>query len=458
MVTLNKEIHFNAFRNATPSQGWAGLWSHPKSNGLEYNTVEFWTDLAKQAERGLLDGIFIADVLGLSEVYGGKPDAIIRAATMFPTIDPMMPISAMAAVTKHLCFGVTGNTTYEPPYMLARRFSSLDHLTRGRLAWNIVTGAVPAVARGLGLEQVPHDTRYDIADEYLDLMYQLWEGSWEDGAVLRDKGARIFADPAKLHKVYHHDRYYNCEAIHLSEPSPQRTPFIFTAGGSGRGQAFSGRHAECTFLSTNSVSKAKAISAGFRQAAVNAGRSLNSLKVFAIASIVVAPTDAEAKEIAHEIASYLDEEGMLALYSSMIGVDLSPYGLDDPIEVIKSDAIQSIAAQMKDGNEGKPLTTRDLVRFDGKGPREAFIVGSPSTVADKLIEWSQEANIDGFNLARTVEPGGLESFIDLVVPELQERGSYKTSYREGTMREKMFPEGGSRLPAEHPGAKYRTSR
>ncbi len=454
-MTAGREIHLNAFYMSSPSQSWGGLWAHPNADGLGYNTLRFWTDLAKTAERGLLDCVFVADNLAVPSLYEGKPDAMIRSGTMFPAADPMMLVSAMAAVTQHLCFGVTGNTTFEPPYLLARRLSTLDHLTEGRLAWNVVTGAIQSAALALGMEPVPHAERYDRADEYMDLMYKLWEASWEDGAIKRDKAGRIFADPAKIHAISHHSEHYRCDGIHLVEPSPQRTPLIFTAGASGRGQEFGGRHAECTFMSTNTLSVGRKMADGFRDAAERAGRSPESLKVFLAATVIVAPTESEANDLVAEYAEYSSEEGNLAMYSAMVGTDLSLYAPDDPIDIIKNDAIQSISAQMKDGNNGKPMTTRDLGKFAGLGVREAFIVGSPSQVCDQLMVWSEEAGIDGFNLVRTVEPAGIASVVDLVVPELQRRGVYKTAYRPGTMREQLFPDTGAKLAPQHPGAAFR---
>src|SRR5579859_4167796 len=171
-----KQIAINAFQMASPTQSWAGLWAHPLSNGPQYTDIEYWTELATLCERGLIDAVFIADVLGANDVYGGTPDAALTSGAMMPNNDPMVLISAMAAVTRNLCYGITGNTTYEPPYLLARRFSTLDHITKGRVAWNVVTGVLASTARAMGItEQVTHDARYDLADEYMDLMYKLWE-------------------------------------------------------------------------------------------------------------------------------------------------------------------------------------------------------------------------------------------------------------------------------------------
>ncbi len=451
-----KEISVNAFSMASPTQSWAGLWAHPQSNGLHYTDLEFWTGLATLCERGLIDAVFLADVLGTNDVYGGTPDAALRSGTMMPNNDPMVLISGMAAVTRHLCFGVTGNTTYEPPYLLARRFSTLDHLTRGRIAWNVVTGILPSTAKAMGLtEQVAHDDRYDRADDYMDLMYKLWEGSWEDGAAVRDRVAKQFADPARVHAIEHRGAHHRCVGIHLAEPSPQRTPLIYAAGASARGRTFAGRHAECTFMSTNDLAFARRTARLYRQEAVAAGRRPDSVKVFNAATIIVAPTAAEARDIQDDIARYSDETGNLAMFSQWLGIDLSKYAPDEPIKYVKSNAIQSIMEAMTQHGDGREWRLKDLGCFGNVGGREAFFVGSATQVCDAMMQWVDEDGIDGFNLVRTVEPAGLTAFVDLVVPELQNRGAYKTEYAAGSMREKFFPHGNAHLPADHYGTRFK---
>jgi len=455
-MARNKQIAVNAFSMASPTQSWAGLWAHPASNGHKYNDLAFWTDLAQLCERGLIDAVFLADVLGANDVFGGTTDAVLKAGTMLPNNDPMVLISAMAAVSRDLCFGITGNTTYEQPYLLARRFSTLDHLTKGRVAWNVVTGILASTAKAVGAtNQVAHDARYDMADEYMELMYKLWEGSWEDGAAVRDKAARLFADPSRVHEIHHHGEYYHCDGMHLSEPSPQRTPLIYAAGASSRGRTFAGQHAECTFMSTSDMGFAKKTVKAYREDAVRAGRRPDSIKVFNAATVIVARTASEAREIERDIASYSDETGNLAMFSQWLGIDLSKYAPDDPITYIESNAIQSIMEAMTTYNPGRPLQVRDLGRFGKVGGREAYFVGSVTEVCDEMVKWVEEADLDGFNLVRTVEPGGLTAFVDLVVPELQNRGVYKTAYSQGTMRQKFFPESDGRLSHDHIGASFR---
>ena len=238
---MTKQIRLNAFAMNCVAHQSPGLWTHPRDRTAEYNRLPYWIDLAKALERGRFDGLFLADVLGVYDVFGGSPDAALKYATQTPANEPLLLISAMAAVTKHLGFGVTSNLSFEPPYPFARRMSTLDHLTEGRIGWNVVTGYLDSAARGAGKDkQTAHDDRYDIADEYMEVVYKLWEGSWEDDAAIRDRARGIFTDPSKVHRVTHEGANYKLNAIHLAEPSPQRTPVLYQAGTSPRGRRVRG--------------------------------------------------------------------------------------------------------------------------------------------------------------------------------------------------------------------------
>ncbi|MCM3681078.1 NtaA/DmoA family FMN-dependent monooxygenase [Sphingomonas paucimobilis] len=383
---MTKQILINAFYMASPAQAWTGLWAHPRAQGDRYADLDYWIQLARTAEEGLIDGIFLADTLGVSDVYEGKADAIMRAGGMFPSNDPMMLIPAMAAATTHLCFGVTANTTYEPPYLLARRLSTLDHLTKGRISWNVVTGILASTARAMGVEPVPHDRRYDLADEYMQLVYKLWEGSWSDDAAVRNRESRVFTEPSRVRKILH-DGQYRCEGYHLCEPSPQRTPFIYAAGSSGKGMDFAGRHAEAAFTAAHDKTAAKRVVDGYRRAAVEAGRNPEGIKIFNATTVIVAPTEAEALELKRQYAEYSSEEGNLAMMSSFLGIDLSKYDPEDPIEYIESNAMQSAIEAMTKYNRGKRVRVRDIAAFADLPGREPFIVGSAAQVADAMIEW-----------------------------------------------------------------------
>src|SRR6201747_1645082 len=243
---MSKEIRLNAFAMNCVAHQSPGLWTHPRDRSTDYNKLSYWIDLARTLERGRFDALFLADVLGVYDVFGASPDAALRNAAQVPVNDPMMLISAMAAVTKHLGFGVTCTLSYEPPYPFARRISTLDHLTDGRIGWNIVTGYLDSAAKGIGKErQTAHDDRYDAADEYMEVVYKLWEGSWEDDPALRDRARGILPDPSKVHRVRHEGDNYRLDAIHLSEPSPQRTPVLYPAGTSPRRRHVAAHHSHC---------------------------------------------------------------------------------------------------------------------------------------------------------------------------------------------------------------------
>ena len=448
---MPRQILLNAFSMNCIAHQSMGLWRHPRDRSREYTSAKHWQDLARTLERGLFDGIFLADVSGVYDVYRGSPDAALRAATQIPANDPFSIIPSMSAVTEHLGFGVTGSIPYEPPYSFARRISTLDHLTDGRIAWNVVTGYLDSAARGVGeIAQTSHDTRYDIAAEYMEVVYKLWEGSWEDGAVLYDKEAGVFADPAMIHKITHEGEYFKLNAIHLCEPSPQRSPVIFQAGSSPKGQAFAANHAECMFIGATEHEPTAALVSSLREQAVGMGRRAEDLKIFAMMSVVVDETDAAALAKFEDFKSYGLLEGSLALASGWRGVDLSQFDLDEAPGNVRGNAIQG------SGTSSRRPTVRQLGNALTVGGGANVIVGSPTTVADELQAWMEATDIDGFNLAYTVLPECYEEFVDMVVPELQARGIYKTAYQAGTMRRKLFGEG-DRLPSSHPADAFRPS-
>jgi FMN-dependent oxidoreductase (nitrilotriacetate monooxygenase family) len=330
--------------------------------------------------------------------------------------------------------------------------STLDHLSRGRVGWNIVTGYLDSAAKAIGLsEQVEHDRRYDQADEYLEVLYKLWEGSWEDDAVINDRQQRIYAQPEKVHKVRHKGEFYQVEGYHLCEPSPQRTPVLFQAGTSDRGVQFAGRHAECVFISgQNKVATREQVDK-VRASAKAAGRNPEDIKVFMGLNVIVGATEELARAKQREYLEYASAEAGVAHFAASTGIDFAEYKLDEPIQYVKSNAIQSATKNLKNND----WTRRKLLDQHALGGRYVTLVGSPEQVADELESWIAETGLDGFNLTRTVTPESYADFIELVIPELQRRGSYKTAYDSGTLREKLFPEGGARLPGQHPGAGYR---
>ncbi len=433
-----------------------GLWLHPKDETGGYTTLPYWMNVARILERGLFDSLFIADIFGVYDVYQGSADSAIRLAVEFPVCDPFLLVPALATVTENLCFGITGVLSYEPPFSFARRVSTLDHLTGGRFAWNIVTGYLNSAAKAFGKPtQMAHDDRYKMADEFMEVVYKLWEGSWEDDAVVRDKEKGIFAHPEKIHKIKHAGKHFEVEAYHLCEPSPQRTPVLFQAGASTAGRSFAARHAECVFITGLTTKMTAGIVSDIRAKASSHGRDPAGVIIYTAMTVIVAPTDEEAQAKLEEYKRYVSIEGTLTLYGGYSGIDFSGYDLDTQVDYVESDAIQTFVECFSILDPDRTWTLRQIAEFLGIGGFAPIIVGSPQTIATELERWMTETDIDGFNLVYAVSPADLKDFVDTVVPELQGRGVYRTTYPPGTFREKLYGEGKRHLPEDHPAARYR---
>ncbi|MDG5633291.1 LLM class flavin-dependent oxidoreductase [Acinetobacter baumannii] len=452
---MTKRISFNAFEMNCIAHQSPGLWRHPQDRSVEYKDLEYWTDLAQILERGFFDGIFIADVLGIYDVYHQSAEHALTGAVQVPVNDPLQIVPAMAAVTKHLGFGVTTSISFEHPYPFARRISTLDHLTKGRVGWNIVTSYLESGSKNLGLKtQVNHDNRYDIADEYLEVLYKLWEGSWEEGSVLRDRESGIFADHKKVHPIQHEGKYFTVPGIHICEPSPQRTPVLYQAGASSRGQKFASQNAECVFIAAPSKIATKKVVQGIRQKLVQEGRDPYSVKIYALLSIVTDETDAKAQAKFKEYQSYGSYDGALTLLSDWSGVDFSQYQPTDKVEYIQTNAIQSLLDSYVNADPERVWTIEEIANWNSLGGNGPVLVGSAETVSDALQQWVEDTDVDGFNLAYILAHQTFADVVEFIVPELQKRGVYQTSYAQGTLREKLFG-AGPYLPENHRGAKYR---
>ncbi|HGH1347521.1 LLM class flavin-dependent oxidoreductase [Acinetobacter baumannii] len=452
---MTKRISFNAFEMNCIAHQSPGLWRHPQDRSVEYKDLEYWTDLAQILERGFFDGIFIADVLGIYDVYHQSAEHALTGAVQVPVNDPLQIVPAMAAVTKHLGFGVTTSISFEHPYPFARRISTLDHLTKGRVGWNIVTSYLESGSKNLGLKtQVNHDNRYDIADEYLEVLYKLWEGSWEEGSVLRDRESGIFADHKKVHPIQHEGKYFTVPGIHICEPSPQRTPVLYQAGASSRGQKFASQNAECVFIAAPSKIATKKVVQGIRQKLAQEGRDPYSVKIYALLSIVTDETDAKAQAKFKEYQSYGSYDGALTLLSGWSGVDFSQYQPTDKVEYIQTNAIQSLLDSYVNADPDRVWTIEEIANWNSLGGNGPVLVGSAETVSDALQQWVEDTDVDGFNLAYILAHQTFADVVEFIVPELQKRGVYQTSYAQGTLREKLFG-AGPYLPENHRGAKYR---
>jgi len=458
-MTSDRRIRFNGFKCSTVAHTTAGLWRHPLSQSHRYKELSFWIELAQTLERGKFDSLFIADALGVLDVYRGNPDQTLREGLQTPTDDPLLAVSAMAAATQHLGFGITVASLYELPYLFARKMTTLDHLTNGRIGWNIVTSALDSAARNLGRDdQIPHDERYAITDEFMEVVYKLWEGSWEDGAVVHDRTSGIYADPAKVHAIGHKGRHYSVPGIFLCEPSRQRTPVLYQAGTSAAGRAFAGRHAEGVFISGQRPDIVRRLVDGIRGEAQAAGRDPRSVKFFAIMTVVTAPTDAEATAKFQEYKSYASIEGNLARLSGITQVDIAKLDLDQPLEYSDTPGIQGILANFTKADPTRRWTPREIADFMSVSSFGPVVVGSPTTVADRLEQWVEEADIEGFNLVDVMPPASFGDFVELVVPELQRRGRMWRDYEGHTLRESLYSPGQERVRDDHPAAQYRRRR
>ncbi|MGB9039712.1 MAG: LLM class flavin-dependent oxidoreductase, partial [Acinetobacter calcoaceticus] len=419
---MAKKISFNAFEMNCIAHQSPGLWRHPQDRSVEYKDLEYWTDLAQILERGFFDGIFIADVLGIYDVYHQSAEHALTGAVQVPVNDPLQIVPAMAAVTKHLGFGVTTSISFEHPYPFARRISTLDHLTKGRVGWNIVTSYLESGSKNLGLKtQVNHDNRYDIADEYLEVLYKLWEGSWEEGSVLRDRESGIFADHKKVHPIQHEGKYFTVPGIHICEPSPQRTPVLYQAGASSRGQKFASQNAECVFIAAPSKIATKKVVQGIRQKLVQEGRDPYSVKIYALLSIVTDETDAKAQAKFKEYQSYGSYDGALTLLSGWSGVDFSQYQPTDKVEYIQTNAIQSLLDSYVNADPERVWTIEEIANWNSLGGNGPVLVGSAETVSDALQQWVEDTDIDGFNLAYILAHQTFADVVEFIVPELQKR-------------------------------------
>ncbi|HEY5334270.1 MAG TPA: NtaA/DmoA family FMN-dependent monooxygenase [Solirubrobacterales bacterium] len=446
----DQPLNFCAFVMDTPSHIIHGLWRDPEGDQIRFNELDLWIDLAQRLEAGGFDAVFFADVIGLYHDFRGGPEFHAELGLQIPSNDPMVIISALAAATKDIGLAFTFGVGQEPPFQFARQVSTLDHATKGRLAWNIVTGALDNGWRNLGWDGLPeHDTRYAIADEYLDVCYKLWEGSWEEDALLADRDSGVHADPSKIHKINHVGEYFKVEGPHLVTPSPQRTPLLFQAGSSPVGRDFCARHAEAQFIQSPSPEDARKQITETRDLLEHHGRTRDEIKFFQGLSFVVGSTEAEARRKEAELEEKIDAAGMVAHMGGAIGSDLGDLDLDDPLDAQSTEGVQGILTWLKESAGGGDPTVRDVMHLMSRRTR---VTGTPEQIADRLDDYRQ-AGVDGVNVVNATIPGSYQEFIDHVMPVLRERGLAADGYSEGTLRRKLF--GHDRLSERHGAARYR---
>ncbi|MCV7376544.1 LLM class flavin-dependent oxidoreductase [Mycolicibacterium arabiense] len=435
----------------TASHVLHGLWRAPEARNHDFNSLRHWTSLAAQVDAADYDLLFFADVFGLRQTWNGNWRKAVEGGIQIPVNDPSVIASALAAATDHLGIVFTSSIVQDHPFDFARRMSSLDHYTDGRLGWNIVTSFNQNMFRSFGHEgTLAHDERYEWANEYVDVVYKLWEGSWDDDALVQDKAAGIHSDPAKIHKINHVGKRYSVEGPHFSSPSPQRTPVLFQAGSSPAGQLFSARNAEGVYISSPNPAAAYGLTTETRALAAANGRNPEDITFAQGLSFVIGDTHAEAVRRNDELKRYLDLEGIALHALGDAGVDGGSLSLDTPIsELGEFTGIKSFIRWASESSGNDEPTIRDMAWVLEGANR---VVGTAKEIADQLEEW-REAGVDGINVYHATVPGSFAETADRLFPTLRERGLISTD-KSGTLRHKLLGRG-DRLPDSHPAAAYR---
>lgn len=410
-------------------------WRHPRAPGHEFMDFEFYRGLVEAAEAAKLDTIFIADHLG---IWNGLGSGVAHYAN--PRLEPLSLVSALSAVTRHIGFMVTASTSYTEPFNTARTFASMDHISRGRVAWNVVTSALEEEAMNYGRDaNIDHALRYDRAAEFLDVAKALWD-SWEDDAVVLDKASGLFADPAKVHFLHHKGKHFRVRGpLNVTRP-PQGYPVIVQAGSSEAGKNLAAQHAEVHFAVIRNEADGIAYRADMDVRLARFGRRPESFKQLPGILPIVGETTAEAQEKQQYLESLMLDEVAVDLLSTWAGVDLSAYPLDGPVPDLPEEANYNgwrtwLALVRDKSNEG--LTIRQLARKIAATGSVPLVAGTAKQVADQLEAWFVSGAADGFNLMFPLLPDDWMNFMRSVVPELQRRGLFRTEYEPGTLRDRL---------------------
>ena len=408
-------------------------WRYPGAFSDANFNFKHLKRFAQTLERGKFDAFFMADHLA---VLNMPMEALKRSATV-TSIDPPTLLPALAAVTEHIGLIATGSTTFDAPYHLARRFASLDHLSGGRAAWNIVTTSNPDAALNFGLDDhMEHDERYRRAREFYDVVTGLWD-SWADDAFIRDVEAGIYFDPAKLHVLNHKGKYYSVRGpLNVGRPI-QGWPVIVQAGASEAGKQLAAETAEMVFAGVGQLADGKKLYADIKGRMKAVGREPDQLKILPGAFVVVGDTVEEAKAKRAHLDSLVHYDSAIASLSIALGTDASKFDPDGPLpEIPPSNASQSGRERAIALAQRENLTVRQLAQRLGGFAGLSF-VGTPQTIAEQMEQWLMEEGSDGFNVMFPYLPEGLDDFVDRVVPELQRRGLFRKEYEGTTLRENL---------------------
>ena len=411
-------------------------WRYEKAHPEGDLDFEVYRHLAQTAERGMFDIFFLADGVSLREDRMG-----LEGMKGFGTVidfEALTLLSALAVVTKHIGLVATVSTTYNEPYHVARKLASIDHLSKGRAGWNVITSGMDSEAYNFGLDQqLSTDTRYERAHEFLDVVLKLWD-SWEDDAIVKDREAGLYFEPDRVHRLNHQGKFFKIRGpLNLSRP-PQGHPLICQAGGSEAGWEFAARTADVMYGKAISLQEAQRFYREVKGRMAKYGRTPDQLKILPGLVAVVGKTEKEAREKFRAVQDCLsDTEARTMLHHIIPGVDFSEIDLDEimPDKPEINQAAKRFRIFLE--RDGRRLKVREVIDYVSAGIGHLALIGSAGQVADTMVKWLEEDGVDGFNLMPHYLPGGLDDFVDLVVPELQERGVVRTAYGEGTLRENL---------------------
>jgi FMN-dependent oxidoreductase (nitrilotriacetate monooxygenase family) len=430
---MPSKMHLVAYLKAGPSATYPSTWRHPSATLDDLFEPERWESLARVMEAARFDACFFADGLGIPDLYKGTYDDYLGRGGQLSLLDPMAILPLMARVTKHLGLGVTLSTSFMPAYMIARYLGSLDLLSKGRAAWNVVTTARDFEAQNCGHDGLPpKDQRYDMADEVMEACDALWNG-WEEDALVLDKKGGVFADPSKVHYAHYKGKYVSVRGPLSIPRTPQVRPAIMQAGSSPRGRAFAARWGEMLFATPATKADSLAFRTDIRARMEAIGRDPDECKVLPSITLVVGETESIAREKAAYLEALVDPELVIASSSWSVVADLSkieaPEELDRPGS---NQGVQGHRDRMMQVAKDKGITFAEAVRR----PR-ALMAGTPKMIADMMEDWFTSGACDGFILPPTIFPTTFEEFGRMVVPELQRRGLFRTEYAGKTLRENL---------------------
>jgi FMN-dependent oxidoreductase (nitrilotriacetate monooxygenase family) len=433
-----RQIHFVAFLQAQNCTTLPAAWRHPDARTDSYSP-EYYQHIARVLEEGKFDIGFFDDRLAMPDLYGGDHAHTVQNGIRCVKMDPIACLMTMAAATTRLGLGATYSTTYYEPFHVARLFQTVDLMSKGRAAWNVVTSVNDNEALNMGrTEAMEHDRRYDRADEFMEVVLGHWD-SWDDDAIVADKANNIYAHPDKVRRLDYKGEFLSSRGPFTVPRSTQGHPVVIQAGMSGRGQRFAARWGELLFVVYHDLEKGKQSYAAMKQAAADAGRDPDGMKICNLFYPVVAATRSEAEDRKAAYDQLPNEIDQLSLLSEALNFDFASKGMDDTFSDDELDGIagmQSMRDRVRDSLDRNP-TVRDFMEITGRGLLRDPWVGSPTDVADQIEEWFTAPACDGFVVGPTHQPGCFEDFVKFVVPELQRRGIYRKDYTGPTLRDHL---------------------